>query len=855
MSVSKHLQLLLAGTALVWSAAAADAYAATAADQTAPAAGSASELQEVVVTARRTAERLQNVPVAVTAVSQAAINTRGVFDPQNLSQMAPGLTVAPSGGAEASRSELFYSIRGQSYEEFTLFPAVINYFNEVPVKHVQTGMYYDLDQIQILRGPQGVLFGRVTDGGNIMIGPKLPTRQFDASVGVKLGNYNLNMYDGMINLPLVSDKVLLRVAAQVGRRDGYTKNLYDGKDLDNLAYESYRVGLTLRPVDGVENTIVLQYHHEHDNGTGVVFTSMNSPAVFGSVASTFPLAQSALSLNSNGDIIPFTPGATPLTAANYVAALQAELAGQQVRGPRKVFLTGPNFNKQETFYATNTTTININDNTTFKNILGYYRIRDDSAGDYGTTNGLLILTCHSACPFDPSGLPYDAQEQLSDEVHFDGKALHNRLHWSAGGYFDYQHPQEQFGNDGVNVGIIERDQYSYATTRSRAAYGYLEYDASDFVPGLRFNGGVRYTYDSVKNAATTYLRLINIPGVEQALAASLEAGGMTPAVAAQVAAASSQPVPHGLCQFYGVGGIFANTGCVHNNAVFHALTYQVGASYNFTPNKMAYVKYSTGYRPGGVNQLGASALTPGYSPTYAPEHDASVEIGLKADWRFDEVLLRTNIAAYHDDFTSIQKLVELPGTVPLSAIQNVAAATIQGVEFEGTLIPVRGLTLGLNWAYTDASYDKHVVFDPSSCNPAATAVFGFCPFNMFAYTPRNQVSVSLHYTLPLDAEYGRFTIGGDYSWQSKVALDAQSKLHPDVVEPGYGVLNFDATWNAPNRPLDVSLFVTNALNRLYRVAALTLTQSSSVGEGGSMYGPPLMFGGGVTYHFGASANR
>ncbi|MBV9995030.1 MAG: TonB-dependent receptor, partial [Caulobacteraceae bacterium] len=734
-------------------------------------------------------------------------------------------------------------------------PAVINYFNEVPVKHVQTGMYYDLDQVQVLRGPQGVLFGRVTDGGNIMIGPKLPGRSFDAYLGVKLGNYGLNVYDGMVNLPLVGDKVLLRAAAEVGRRNGYTKNLFNGTDLDNLAYESYRVGLTLRPVDGVENTTVLQYHNTHDNGAGVIFTHLNSQAVFGNVAATFPLAQAALSLDNNGNIIPLTAGATPLTAANYVAALQRELAQQQAIGPRKVFATWPSFDKIKTFYGTNTTTINITDNIQFKNILGYYRVTDDTATNYGTTNGFLIWTCHSACPFDPSGLPYDAQEQISDEVRLAGKALHNRLSWSAGGYFDYQHPPEQFGNDTINVGIIERDQYSYATTRSRAAYGFVEYDASDFVQGLKFSGGVRYTYDSVKNAATTYLRLIAIPGVQQALANTLALTGLPPAIATQVAAASSQPVPHGQCTTYGTGGIFAGGGCVHNNGVFHALTYQVGASYNFTPNQMFYVKYSTGYRPGGVNQLGASALTPTYSPTYSPEHDAEVEIGLKADWRFDEVLLRTNIAAYHDDFSNIQKLIELPGTVPVAAISNVAKATIQGVEFEGTLVPVHGLTLGLNWAYTDASYDKHAPFDPSSCSPLSPTVIGFCPLNMFAYTPQNQLTVSAHYTLPLDPEYGKFTFGGDWSWQSKVALDSQSSLHPDVVEPAYGVLNLDATWNAPNYPLDVSLFVTNALNKLYRTAGLTLTQSSSVGEGGALYGPPLMFGGGVTYHFGAGANR
>src|SRR5262249_4568491 len=158
-------------------------------------------------------------------------------------QHVPGLTVTVNGAA-ASRDVVTYNIRGQSYVSFTLFPAVITYFNEVPVNQVLAGMFFDLDQVQVLRGPQGVLFGRVTDGGNVMLGPKLPQNRFDASVGVKVGNYNLRTFDGMVNMPIVADHVLARAAVEIGRRDGYTKNLFNDVDLDDVAYESYRLGLT-----------------------------------------------------------------------------------------------------------------------------------------------------------------------------------------------------------------------------------------------------------------------------------------------------------------------------------------------------------------------------------------------------------------------------------------------------------------------------------------------------------------------------------------------------------------------------------------------------------------------------------
>ena len=230
---------------------------------------------DIIVTARRSEERLQDVPVAVSVITPAKIEAKGSFNPIDLVQSTPGLNVTAS---IADRSNLTYTIRGQGFSFGTVFPAVITYFNEVPIARLTQGSFFDVANIQVLRGPQGVNFGRVTDGGNVMVAAQTPKNEFGGYVSAKLGDYGLRSVNGAINLPIVDDKVLLRLAFETTRRDGFTKNLASGKDLDNIAYEGYRGALTLRPVEGLENTTIVNYLNTHDNGTSTVATGFNPAA-------------------------------------------------------------------------------------------------------------------------------------------------------------------------------------------------------------------------------------------------------------------------------------------------------------------------------------------------------------------------------------------------------------------------------------------------------------------------------------------------------------------------------------------------------------------------------------------------
>jgi iron complex outermembrane receptor protein len=822
---------------------------------------------DIIVTARRSEERLQDVPVAVSVITPERIDAKGTFNPVDLVQSTPGLNVTAS---VSQRTNLTYTIRGQGFSFGTIFPAVITYFNEVPIAKLTEGTFFDVANVQVLRGPQGVTFGRVTDGGNVMVAAQTPKNEFGGYVGAKVGDYGLRSVNGAINVPLVEDKVLLRLAFETTRRDGFTKNLFNGQDLDNVAYEGYRGGLTIRPVEGLENTTVVNYLNTHDNGTSVILAGINgntgtlspnipvAPGVLTSATTNFTgLFAGGYGIDANGSIRPMSAGLTPFTAANYLNSLNGQLAAQNARGPRAVNLVDASFSKRKNLYVVNTTRADLTDDIQLTNIFGYVHEKEFQASNFAASNGNLILTCVSACP-GGAGLPFNDTEQFSEELRISGKAIDGRLNWALGGYLDEQRPAGKFENATINVALLNRVGVSYSKTKSRALYGSLEFAVTD---RLKLNGGLRYTHDTVENRQATYLA--PIPGGEAALKAFLMGpfGGSLPSnIADQVVAATFAPIPHGECTSYGTGGVLGGATCITPpNGSFKSTTWSAGASYQTDGGQLFYAKISKGYRPGGVNGTAPA----GVDPRYAPETDVSIEAGIKADFNFNGMFLRTNLAAFTDRYKDIQKNVVVPGPVPLSIVQNVNNARIKGVELEVTFIPVDGLTLGGTLAHTDAKFDSYNSsgvlssggFPADPCNPNNFFTVGFCSGNRFNSVPDWQYTLSLDYKLPLPEDIGQISFGGLLYHQSTVALTDTSKLNPASLEKPYTKLDLTANWrNVMGQPVDLGLFVTNVTNKLYRIGTNNLMQNSSVGVLGNIYAAPRMWGASVKYRFGGDAN-
>jgi iron complex outermembrane receptor protein len=566
----------------------------------------------------------------------------------------------------------------------------------------------------------------------------------------------------------------------------------------------------------------------------------------------------AYGIDSRGEVVPFRTGLTPWTAPNVAASIQSQLAAQQARGPRAVSLNDPLFSKRKNIYVVNTTTADLTDSIQIKNVFGYVHEKEDNATTFAPFNGSIVAQCHSACSYG-GGLPYNDSEQFSEELRISGKSFDNRLTWAIGGYMDEQRPAGPSENAGLSIGIIQRVGVLEATTTSRAVYGSAEFAVTD---QFKVNGGLRYTQDKIRSRQNTYLSFLD--GGQAALKAFLMGpfgGSLDSNTADFVVASSFAPIPHGKCELYGVGSILngaSGTPCVVRNATFNATTWSVGASYQTDGGQLFYAKASKGYRPGGVN--GTAPV--GVDPSYNPDTDVSLEVGIKADWNFNGVFLRTNLAADTDRYKDIQKNVVLPGNVPLSLVQNVNDGRIKGVEVEVSLIPVEGFTLGGTFAYTDAKFDfvdssgftsGGAPADP--CNPTLAKSAGFCSANRFNSVPETQFTLSAEYRLPVSEDLGEMSIGALLYSQSSVALNDTSKLNPSSVEGGFTTLDLTANWrNVMGQPVDLGFFVTNVTDELYRIGTNDLLQTSSVGTQGAIYSAPRMFGFSLKYRFGSDAN-
>ena len=751
-----------------------------------PAAAGGAGLEEIVVTARRKEEQLQTVPVSITVLTATQLESERIQTLADLSFQAPSLSFRnPQRDVDS-----IVNLRGLT--------GVVTYLDDVPIGGVSVpgtggspgagggagpGVLYDLDNVQVLKGPQGTLFGRNTTGGAILLQAKKPTNDFSGYVQAQFGNYNDREFEGAVNIPIVEDKLLLRLSGNVAQRDGFTKSPTPNgvKDLDNRDYWAGRVQLTWRPTDDFENQILAYSLYKHENGTGVVINYIN-PAIVNKA----------------------------LGAAGG-ALLASEVAQQNALGPRTlVGHSDPNpLDKNWNVGILDTTTWNINDRLTLKNLASYIDNKVTINQDLDGSPAVILDQTNV------HGWETDTG-QITEELQLQAKALDDKLSITTGLFGLYVHPENSTTNPNENqatnvtssgLGVNVITTLSNVQERTQAAYGQFDYDFSgidDSLQGLKLTGGYRYTWDWRSVALGQY---------------------------------SLIPAAHlKLCSQTG-----ADANCVvASDGSFHSPSWTIGMEYQYDPATLAYVKASKGYQSGGFNLLSPNKADVEFKPEYLKD----VEIGIKRDWDFDGVKARTNIDYYTGWFDNIQAseaVVNPLNNQTVTLVQNAAAATIQGVEIEATLIPLEGFELTGNYAYNGTQYTKFV---------NAFGNFGGEPF---LYVPKNKYTVSGKYHLPINPDYGDLSIQATWNWQGHVYLGYDLKS-PGSVFGDVKTLDLNVSWNnIMQYPADLSFFMTNALDATYSIGVYALYTTS--GFVSSIYGEPQMYGFKLRYHFDAPSGE
>ncbi|MBW2942747.1 TonB-dependent receptor [Zhongshania aquimaris] len=443
---------------IAMAAIAAPTYAQTsAAGAAGPAAG---EIEEVMVTARRKDESLAKVPIAVSAIGAEQMTERQIKTDSDLQIAVPGLTIRQTQG----NNSLTYSIRGQSADTFSGSPsAVVAYINEVPLTISGASTFYDLESVQVLKGPQGTLFGRNTTGGAVLYTTAKPSNENEALLRVRAGNYDMREFEGVVNVPIVDDKILFRAAANSIRRDGYIDNLTTGEEHGELGRDTGRLTLTLRPSDRLENTTLYSYARVDGTNTGATY-----------VYSIYQAGQT-----NNGYALN--------TASSFLASSvddQKAIGYYKTRHPYGADHIG----EDEVFI--NTTTYELGDGIQLKNILGYTSADTDSEQPALGAAYATFATRNLATGRAGNEVEVDS---LSNEFQISGEAVDGKLTYIAGLYIqdmrvDTLWPQTYF------EGAQNATNNFRIDTETAALYAQASYSLSS---ALRATAGLRYTQEKV----------------------------------------------------------------------------------------------------------------------------------------------------------------------------------------------------------------------------------------------------------------------------------------------------------------------------------------------------------------------
>lgn len=675
------------------------------------AAQETAHLDDVVVTARRIEERLQDVPAAVTAVTGETLRELNIQSQQDLTKAAPGLQVANSGG---STRQVRFVIRGQGQSFGSGITSVPFYFAEVPGHEFS---FFDLQSLQVLKGPQGTLFGATATGGALLFEPKRPGNTFSGYANFQLGDLNYKAGEAAFGGPIIEDKLMFRVAGQYRVRDGYStaypsfagpRGVGSPIDFDNVDTTYWRAALTWRPTDNIENYTVYSGSHYSSNGNAQFLYYANPRYISAAVRNTVPAATPATAA-----LYFALTGQNPPANTTWGQLVSGALARQTAIGPRTVYFDYDRHNETEFHGIVNQTRWDISDNLTVKNTYGLYwtkqrgAVLDTDASDLPVVDTVALQNPPPGGPHWNGGWP---SRTWSDELQVLGTSFNDRLKWQTG-FFYQRRKDREFASPATQVIVNGVFQGALQSAAQCTALGV----ASPCTPLNRSDN-----WESGLYAQGTYAILDNLnltAGVRRSWSERKTETTAGPAVFANV---SGFPilVTEDVQRIPGAG--------IRTSAVplEEADTYALTLDWKVNDDTLVYATHRTGYKPGGVN-VGA----PAGQETFGPEDISDVEVGVKADWTFNGIITRANVAVFRDDYSDIQRRSLVPGTSS-QVTSNLANGIIQGLEVEATIIPKEWFEVTGFFSLTDAEYTNWT--QNSTCasefyRPQCTGLAGTTP--------------------------------------------------------------------------------------------------------------------------------
>jgi len=763
-------------------------------------------LDEVIVTAEKRSESLQETPISISAFDAGMIEDLGVSDLSDLNGLAPNFTITPFPN---SRSALVLFMRGVGNNEnqITQDPAVGVYMDGVYIGR-SAGLasdVADLERIEVLRGPQGTLYGRNTTGGAVNMITAKPRGQFGFEQTVSVGNYDMWKSVTKIETDKFADAVAAKFTYLTGERGGWVENTGKGDDFSSEDKDAGRVAVRW---DAAEK-VTVDYAYDFSNIDGVQnyyqITSVN-PAI---AQATFV---GSLSFNPNFAANPGHPtdaerATIDATAAGIVAGYQA--AARSSRSSKGSWEEPVDPSKTEIYGHSVTVSIDT-DIGTLKSITAYRELDENIDQDYSGGSG--IPTFHASSDVE--------HQQASQEFQLVGDALGNTVHYVTGLYY-YRETGTEQEFTAVNPSEFDGTLASMFSTGATvfenrtinmknsalALYGQATYD---FTSALSATLGARYTQD--KREASKYFGNTGI---------DFDANNMP-----------LDPIT------------------LSDEKTFSKFNPGATIDYKLADGVLVYGKVVTAYKSGGYNLRSGRD---NFTPPFDEENITSYELGLKSELL--DRRLRLNAATFKSKYKDMQ-VQQIPSVTRPSqtVVVNAGEASIDGFELDITARMAEGLTGMLGYGYTHAAFDKVIDTIPTALDkttglpgPNPTYNQNTASQYVMPYAPMHTYNATLDYVFP---SVGVGILRGmlNYSW-----VDEQYGTGKNDDIEGFrlghrGILNarlaLEDIGVGSDGSLSASLWIRNWENEAYYAHAVSFGYART-----ATFGEPRTYGLDITYHY------
>jgi iron complex outermembrane receptor protein len=788
-------------------------------------------LEEVIVTARKREESLQETPVAVTALDSEALRDAGVRNLADLNQVVPNIEVS-SGNGNSGIASIYIRGVGQRNSGANIDSGVGIYIDGIYAGRPDGALLdlNDIQSVQVLRGPQGTLFGKNTTGGALVFTSNKPVEEFEGSVGVRVGNYDRLDGEFVFNVP-ITDQLFTRVSGVAVSRDGYIDNIYDGESYNEEDRQSLIWQTRWLATDDL--VLDLNVNWAETDQTARPMKCVPVPELTGWQSTLFD----SLALE-------------PATGQTYDDFCQ-ESADAGGGDPRKLISDLGGTYKAKNQGASLTAEWDISDNLSLKSITGW-RYTEGSQDDELDHTGTPFL--HRTNHVHPFSAPAET-DQYSQEFQLTGSAFDDRLQYVAGVFWfseettgrktvSYIGPYDPAisGLFFVNSTATQWD----AKNEAVAVFSQVEWEFND---SWRLTAGLRYTDEDREVERTRY----NIdPETLDANGGSVISGG---GGLFSVERPSFEYNPN-----FGFDFNDYTRGKVSNDDIspMASLQYLIEGG-GWIDSGSTYLTYSQGFLSGGLSEGPTGDLE-----EYKPEEVESVELGFKLDLL--DRRLRVNGAIFNADYTNRQltTIVIDPNTQrPSGATINAKETVIRGIELETTWLATENLMFNFNITVNDGDIKEFedtqlTLADPGSelapgCERSNLTLIQVdsCPKDRsdenLPRLPEETYMLAAQYTL--DTSFGLFIprLQGSWKFDIEYCFEASSCEHGGWLEDEQFELSGRVTWISHSERWVGAIYGTNLTDEDYIVGGTALTDATGVGS--HAYNPPRMYGAEIKYHF------